>query len=209
MEKIVKEILDVEHEGREFRAEWVSYLNEGVEMHDHWLLILEKTEEGYVEIDDSTLKTTISKLLCAAKIAEIQEEFGLPSDCVDKEEIAEEVIQRALDGKWMGQSHYSLFYIDNLTEILGIPFADTSQIVYSLSENKIVGLNGFIIVPWTEYESSRSRLEEQTGHKLLELSDFGGWSCGHCYNHSDERGPAASEVECNPPEFFRKLTKNT
>lgn len=200
MEKIIKETAEIEHNGEKYSAEWVTFLHDGKEMNDRWMKIFKSTTGGLIAVTGDSATREVSKALSAAKCLQLREEYNISSPETDNIQIAEHIIRRSWNGEWMAQ-HNSWFYIDNLAEIFGTTFGAAAQMVADLTEKKVVGLNGFIIIPWEQAEETRYKLEVQSGHRMLELSDWGGWSCGHCYKNSDERGPAASEVECVPPDF--------
>lgn len=211
MTLIIKSTAELEYKNELWRAEWVGYTFEGKETKDRWFGISKKEHGDFVRIDedadDDAVLDAVKAAFVQMRIDEIHNEYGTPVTVEEKLEFSKKVLERSWDGDWMGQRS-SWFYIDNLAQVLKTDFQEAARIVGLLEERKIVGLNGFIIIPWEEAEKTRQYLEDETGHKDLRRSDFGGWSCGHCFRNEDERGLVPSEVKCVEPDFIRKRRKS-
>lgn len=209
MKKIVQHTLEVEHEGSTWVGEWCSFITRNnTETTDRWLKVARKEADGtltpiedihnpYAGTGEEDKHETIIRLLASKRITEIQTEYGIPSESVDELAVAELILARVWAGEWMGQLRNSYYYfIDNLGDVFNKEFLDASEIVEQLGAQKKAGLNGFIIVPWKEEESAYKSWEEATGHKKLNVSDFGGWNCSACGKRGDERDPWAAKVPC-------------
>lgn len=204
MTRIIKSAEELEYKNESWRAEWVAYTFEGKETQDRWFGIFKKSNDEFVEVDDEDpLWKEVITAFVQKRVDELHNEYGTPVTIEEMLEFSEKIIKRSWDGEWMGPRS-SWFYIDNLAEVLKTDFQAAARVVALLQERKIVGLNGFIIIPWEEAEETRQYLEKETGHKDLRRSDFGGWSCGYCFSHVDEYGPSPSEVECVEPELVLK-----
>lgn len=134
----------------------------------------------------------------------IKDESTLSSGLHSEAEIAEAtetIFHRVQNGEFLGQRQGTIIYVQDVAEILGSkPFVVLKTIGKVLEPEKRIGLNGMILTSWEEQEEARASLEEQTGHKDLSLSDFGGWHCAACGKHGDEYDDGPIAVECVIPE---------
>ena len=126
---------------------------------------------------------------------EIRAELKSLSPEIDQLAIAEIILERVWSGEWLGHGMY--FYVDDLAELLTISVAEAFRIVNRLKEKQIVGLNGFIIIPWQEDQKVLVSREARTGHKALRLGELSNaWECEFCGQMATGIGPAPQEVPC-------------
>lgn len=204
MNRILKSFEIIKHAGEAWRLEWfTATFDDGREMRDRWLDLFKIVDGQLVKVPnrDETTNSVLDAFI-QKKTNELYAEYGTPVTDDEIIDFTKTILERSWNGEWIAQKN-SFFYIDNLADVLRTDFQGAARVVNRLKSMKFAGLNGFIIIPWAEAEESRQALEERTGHKELFLSDFGGWSCGYCLHHEDERGLAPSQVECVESEYIR------
>lgn len=190
--------------GTTWVGEWCGYIMGEKESLDRWLVLSKREADGsLVEFNDiQTEKPSESDIraeFVKKRVKELQDEYGILNSTPDLKKVAEEIINRVFSYEWMGQRSVGYdFYVENLATILNVAFSDARDLVYLLVNQRKVGLNGFIITPWEEMEKNRLISEKSTGHKELNLSDFGGWSCSYCNNRADEHGASPASIPCVP-----------
>lgn len=204
MEKIVKESATIHHDNTTWLGEWCSYISPvtGKETKDRWLVITEEIDGEFVEYNPSNsaetnVKREVTTKLADQKVAQVREQYGLLAPNADTVAITEKLLADLWDGAWMGHQLSYYFYVDNLAAILQLDFLDAIEIVEILSQKRVAGLNGHIIVPWKEEHDAFTYLEEKTGHKRMRLGDFDGvWSCEHCQNAGDDFSNPYKDAPC-------------
>lgn len=100
--------------------------------------------------------------------------------------IIKDLFLKVEKGEFIGQSS-SYIYVQEIAEILQL----SNHYVLKLIEDnmipkKEIGLRGRILITWKQYESDRIAQLKRTGHKNIQQSDFGWWSCSYCEKYGDE-----------------------
>lgn len=200
MKRKVSETISVDHDSKEYIGFWANYItNKGELSYDTFLNVKEKPtdvsiddfislfEQGKLDAGSNFGQDDIIALIHKKGVLRVQKELNIDEPTYDPE-IALKVIQKAWNHDYIGQYNDSYgFYIQNLAEILKIEEMECYGVFAKLEEKEQAGLNGAIIIPFEKQEEAFKMLEEQTGHKKLDRSDFGTWYCAHCGKFGDER----------------------
>lgn len=114
-------------------------------------------------------------------------------------DIVVDLFLRSQAGEYIGQSNQFL-YVQDVAAILKFDFQETYKIVATEIANKRLGLNGNILISYSEMKADQEYLLKETGHRDYYVIDFTSeWGCKACGAFSsfdDDKGP--NDIECNP-----------
>lgn len=111
-----------------------------------------------------------------------------------------ELFVRSQDGEYLGQATGNEnLYVQDVAALLDLDMQFIMPFVDELVEEARVGLYGLILVPNEKYEENFEHWEKTTGHKRLDVGDFGNWYCSVCGKSGFNDGPdepSPSDVPC-------------
>jgi len=178
--------------GIKYRAVWVhySYQKWGTEAR---FLVVERDREEYHcnqigKEDPLVMAFTASAI--AFRVEEIKRSYkGLDTNdrWIEPEkfhERAKEVLvtlaELSWDGEYMGQEKNETFYLQHAAPLMGFDMSEMWPLARELMEEKRIGLNGAILIPYDDYAATKASQESSTGHKDYDATDMGGWWCNYC-----------------------------
>lgn len=171
--------LGLTFDNKEYLFEWYEYIHEGKSFGYCKNVTVVGEEDQPRNSTEVELVVTAAEALRTAQVRnEIKADF-----IFEKEEIKEAILRyfdRASKGEYLGQPTGGLLYVGNIADILSFPVGYVRDFVEDLIEDKRIGLNGDILIPYKDYMETFKYWFDKTGHKRLTVSDFGGWYCTEC-----------------------------
>lgn len=105
--------------------------------------------------------------------------------------------QRVQRGEFIGQRRDELIYLQEICAIMDWDISFGHQVMAELGRRRLLAYNGLILWPWQAKEDGYRMLKERTGHRRIEISDFGHWGCSACGANGDERDNPR-DTPCTP-----------
>jgi hypothetical protein len=162
---------------------------------EHYLNIYKIVDGVEVNLDDSEpAREPVLAASRAFRKEQIKKEIDKSSLWFNEEKTKDlimVIINRAFDGEYMGQYRnehlYTMDVLDLFEQTLISPL---NEVFRTLIEEKRVGLNGNIFIPYEQYEQNRAyAFESSGGHRDFHVNDYGDWNCNYCGNSSFDGQP--------------------
>lgn len=193
-------VFELTVDGATYRVVWMNYIREADGYEEHNLT----TFKDGVSADNSDVNTSAAvEAARAYRMTQLKNEYGLVNPGFEfysnrtakLKEIILALAQRSWGSEYLGQYHYSWFYIQDVAAALDIEMTEAISLVDELMDEEKIGLNGFILIPHEDYIKTFEFLESKYGHKRLSISDFGYWHCSFCGASGEP------EDETSPKDF--------